>query len=45
MQTLTTLKDKSQESFSHLVELGKQQPEEVRTWGLTAGAAVVARWP
>ena len=40
MQTLNTMKDKGQESLHHLVELGKQQPEQVRTWGLTAAAAV-----
>lgn len=40
MQTLTTLKGKGQESLTHLVELGKQQPEQVRTWGMTAVAAV-----
>ncbi len=40
MQTLTSIKDRGQESLNQLIELGKQQPEEVRTWGLTAGAAV-----
>jgi len=40
MQTLETLKIKSQENLNRLVELGKEQPSEVKTWGVTAGAAV-----
>jgi len=40
MQTLETMKSKSQESINRLVDLGKQQPEQVRTWGVAAGAAL-----
>ena len=40
MQTLETMKSKSQERFNHLVDLGKEQPPAVKTWGVTAGAAV-----
>ena len=40
MQTLETMKSKSQESINHLIDLGKQQPEQVRTWGVAAGAAL-----
>lgn len=40
MQTLEALKIKSQENLNRLVELGKEQPSEVKTWGVTAGAAV-----
>ena len=41
MQSLETLKSKSQESVNRLVELGKSQPEQVQVWGITAGAALV----
>lgn len=40
MQNLETIKAKSQESMSNLIERGKQQPEEVKTWGITAAAGV-----
>ena len=40
MQTLQTLKSQSQEGINRLVDLAKQQPEQVRTWGVAAGAAV-----
>lgn len=41
MQTVETIKAKSQETFNNLLEKGKEQPEEVKTWGVTAGGAVV----
>jgi len=41
MQTVETFKAKSQETLNNLLEKGKEQPEEVRTWGVTAGGAVV----
>lgn len=41
MQTLETIKSKSQETINNLVEKGKEQPEEVKTWGITVGGAVV----
>lgn len=41
MQSLTTMKDKSQASWNRLVEAGKQQPEERKVWGVTIAAAVV----
>ncbi len=41
MQTFETIKSKSQETINNLVEKGKEQPEEVKTWGVTAGGAVV----
>jgi len=41
MQTLESIKSKSQESINKLLEKGKEQPEEVKTWGVTAGGAVV----
>lgn len=37
---MQTLKTRSQESLSHLVDLGKQQPEQVQHWGVTAAAAL-----
>ena len=40
MQTLETLKNKSQESVANLVELGKQRPDEVKLWGVTVAAGV-----
>jgi hypothetical protein len=40
MQNVTNLKTKGQESINRLVDLGKQQPEPVKTWGITAAAAV-----
>ncbi|MFZ4664534.1 MAG: hypothetical protein ACOYNY_46505 [Caldilineaceae bacterium] len=41
MQTLTAIKDKSQQSWNRLVEAGKDQPEERKVWGVTIAAAVV----
>lgn len=40
MQSLTTIKDKSQASWNRLIETGKQQPEERKLWGVTIAAAV-----
>lgn len=40
MKNLESLKTRSQESLTHLVDLGKQQPEQVQHWGVTAAAAV-----
>lgn len=40
MQTLETLKSRGQENFSNLLERGKEQPETVKTWGVTAAAGV-----
>lgn len=41
MQTLETVKTRSQTTFNNLLQKGKEQPEEVKTWGITAGGAVV----
>lgn len=41
MQSLATIKDKSQQSWNRLVEAGKQQSEERKVWGVTIAAAVV----
>lgn len=41
MQSLTTLKAKSQESLSRLTETINQQPSEVQLWGAVAAAAIV----
>jgi hypothetical protein len=40
MKNITDLKTVGQDSLVRLVDLGKQQPEQVQTWGLTAAAAV-----
>lgn len=40
MQNLNTLKTRSQESLAQLVDLGKQQPEQVQHWGVTVAAAL-----
>lgn len=40
MQTLETIKSKGQAGIKQLVTLGKAQSESVKTWGVTAGAAV-----
>jgi hypothetical protein len=40
MQSLETIKSKSQENLNRLVELGKSQPAEVKIWGVTGAAAV-----
>jgi len=41
MQSLETIKNKGQENLNRLVDLGKAQPPEVKTWGVTGGAALV----
>ena len=40
MQNLESLKSKGQDTISNLLERGKQQPDEVKTWGVTAAAGV-----
>ena len=40
MQALETMKSKGQEGIKQLVTLGEAQSENVKTWGVTAGAAV-----
>lgn len=40
MQSLTTLKTKSQENLNRLVESAKQQPPEVQLWSVVALSAV-----
>ncbi len=40
MQTIKTWTAKGQESLTHLVELGKQQPAQVQTWAVVGGAAL-----
>src|SRR2546421_706323 len=40
MKNLEAIKTAGQERIHHLVDLGKQQPSEVQTWGVTAIAAV-----
>lgn len=41
MQTLETMKARSQERFTNLVEKAKEQPDDVKTWGMMAGGALV----
>lgn len=41
MQSLTTIKAKSQEGLTHLTNLIQQQPPEVQLWGVVGVAAVV----
>lgn len=41
MQSLATLKAKSQESLSHITATVNQQPPEVQLWGTVAAAAIV----
>lgn len=41
MQSLTTLKTKSQESLARFTDTVQQQPSEVQLWGTVAAAAVV----
>ncbi|MEZ4868146.1 MAG: helix-hairpin-helix domain-containing protein [Caldilineaceae bacterium] len=41
MQTLETIKSRSQASFASLRERVQERPDEVKTWGVTAGGAVV----
>ncbi len=38
MQNLNRLKYRSQDAISNLVARGKEQPKEVKTWGVTAAA-------
>ena len=40
MENVQNLKSIGQNSVNRLIDLGKQQPEEVKTWGITAAAAV-----
>jgi len=40
VKTITDLKTVGQDNLNRLVDLGKQQPEQVQTWGVTAAAAV-----
>ena len=40
MQTVKTLKSRSQDGLKQLLTLGKERPETIKTWGVTAGAAV-----
>ena len=41
MKNLESLKARGQQSLTPLVDLGKQQPENVQHWGVTAAAALV----
>jgi hypothetical protein len=41
MQTLENIKTTSQERFNSLRQKGKEQPDDVKVWGVTAGGAVV----
>lgn len=41
MQTLETVKVRGQASLANLVEKAKEQPDDVKTWGVTAGGAIV----
>ncbi|MCB0071146.1 MAG: DUF4332 domain-containing protein [Caldilineaceae bacterium] len=41
MQTVESIKTAGQERLSSLVEKGKEQPEDVKTWGVTIGAAAL----
>ena len=41
MQTLETIKSRSQETWNTLLEKGKEQPDDVKRWGVTAGGAIV----
>lgn len=41
MQSLTTIKTKSQESLTRLTATIQQQPPEVQLWGVVGAAAVV----
>ncbi|MCB0063645.1 MAG: hypothetical protein KDE19_16090 [Caldilineaceae bacterium] len=40
MQNLESLRNRGQETVSNLIERGKQQPDEVKLWGITAAAGV-----
>ena len=41
MQTIKTWTAKGQESLTHLVDLGKQQAEQMPSWAVISSAAVV----
>lgn len=41
MKNLESIRAAGQENINRLVDLGKQQPDGVKTWGVTATAAVV----
>lgn len=41
MQTLDKIKSRSQVGLTSLIEKAQEQPAEVKTWGLTAGGAVM----
>ena len=40
MENLTAFKNKGQESIASLIERGKQQPDEIKVWGVTAAAGL-----
>ena len=40
MKNLEAIRTAGQENLNRLVDLGKEQPPEVKTWGVTAGAAL-----
>ena len=40
MENLQSFKTKGMESFTNLIDRGKEQPEEVKAWGLIAGSGV-----
>lgn len=41
MENIKTLTAKGKEQLTHLVDLGKQQPEDVQTLAIVGGAALV----
>ena len=41
MQTLETMKSRSQAGLTSLVENAREQPPAIKKWGVTAGSAVV----
>lgn len=40
MKNLTALKERGQKRVAHLVDVSKQQPTPVQSWGVTAASAV-----
>jgi len=40
MSVVTNIKEKSQSTVSGLVDLGKEQPDDVKTWGVAAAAGL-----
>jgi hypothetical protein len=40
MKNLEALKSRSQENLAHLVDVGKQQSQQAKQWGVTAAATV-----